>query len=348
MESFPVHKTHHFIGISEAEEFLRSGAEYLDLFPRMWKEWFALDKIPAPSPADTELAFEQEWGDLPILRRGVLAYYPHLQKVISLLPQPEFVALRTSRNRYKITPQEQEILATKRVGIVGLSVGRSVAVTLAMERSCGMLRVADFDTLDLSNLNRIKAPITDLGKAKTLSLAEELALIDPYFHLECADEGITRDNLHDFLTVGGKIDVLIDECDSLALKVLLRLEARKLGIPVLMDTSDRGMIDIERYDLHPEYPIFHNRLGNFEPPAHWEPSPEELKQLFSAIVDISSVSERGKYSLSQIGTTITTWPQLASSVTLGAGAAADICRKILLNHTTTSGRYYIDTDEIII
>jgi hypothetical protein len=40
-------------------------------------------------------------------------------------------------------------LARKRIGVVGLSVGQSVALVLALERSFAQLRVADFDTLDL-------------------------------------------------------------------------------------------------------------------------------------------------------------------------------------------------------
>jgi tRNA A37 threonylcarbamoyladenosine dehydratase len=51
----------------------------------------------------------------------------------------------------------------KRIGVVGLSVGQSVALTLALERSFGELRLADFDRLDLSNLNRIRAGVHDLN-----------------------------------------------------------------------------------------------------------------------------------------------------------------------------------------
>jgi hypothetical protein len=30
------------------------------------------------------------------------------------------------------------------------------------------------------------------------------------------------------------------------MKIITRLKAKELGIPVVMDTSDRGMLDVER------------------------------------------------------------------------------------------------------
>ena len=87
---------------------------------------------------------------------GVWVYYPWNQRLVHLLDEDEFAEVRTNRNRNKITREEQNKLKTKKIGIVGLSVGQSIALTIAMERTCGELRLADFDTAELSNLNRIK------------------------------------------------------------------------------------------------------------------------------------------------------------------------------------------------
>lgn len=81
---------------------------------------------------------------------GVWVYFPWNKTLVHLLDQEEFLFVRTNRNRDKITEQEQQILAKKKIGIIGLSVGQSVALTLAMERSVGELRLADFDCLELS------------------------------------------------------------------------------------------------------------------------------------------------------------------------------------------------------
>jgi len=65
------------------------------------------------------------------------------------------------------------------------------------------------------------------------------------------------------------------------------------------------------------------------------------------VVGLSKVSPRGKVTLIELGQSINTWPQLASSVVMGGGVVADISRKILLNQLSVSGRYYIDVEEII-
>jgi hypothetical protein len=93
---------------------------------------------------------------------GVWVYYPWSARLVHLLDEDEFVKVRTSRNQYKITPHEYEILKKKKIGVVGLSVGQSVSVTLAMERICGEIRLADFDILELTNLNRIRTGVHNL------------------------------------------------------------------------------------------------------------------------------------------------------------------------------------------
>src|SRR5690606_23045223 len=49
----------------------------------------------------------------------------------------------------------------------------------------------------------------------------------------------------------------------------------------------------------------------------------------------------------EIGETITTWPQLASAVTLGGGLTADVVRRIFLDQYHGSGRYHVDVEELI-
>src|SRR5207253_859960 len=94
-------------------------------------------------------------GTTSIEEYGVWIFFPWSGRLVHLLDEEEFVELRTNRNMYKITPEERTVLSTKKIGVIGLSVGQSIALTLAMERSFGEIRLADFDTLDLSNLNRI-------------------------------------------------------------------------------------------------------------------------------------------------------------------------------------------------
>ncbi|EPR71271.1 ThiF family adenylyltransferase [Cyclobacterium qasimii] len=131
---------------------------------------------------------------------GIWVYYPWRNTVVRILEERDFVKLRTIRNRYKITDEEQELLQNKIIGIIGLSVGQSVAISLAMERCFGELRIADFDTLDLSNMNRIRTGVYNIGLKKSWIVAREIAEIDPYLKVTLYNEGIIEDNINDFLT----------------------------------------------------------------------------------------------------------------------------------------------------
>ncbi|PON11768.1 hypothetical protein C2W62_43105, partial [Candidatus Entotheonella serta] len=135
---------------------------------------------------------------------GSWVYYPWSQRLVHLLPEAEFVELRTNRNQYKISPAEQHRLATRRVGVVGLSVGHAVAMTLALERGCGELRLADFDALDLSNLNRIRTGVHNLSVPKVVLTAREISETDPYLRVVCYAEGLTEANMEAFFDAHGR------------------------------------------------------------------------------------------------------------------------------------------------
>ena len=91
---------------------------------------------------------------------GTWVHYPWSGRLVHVLPEHAFVEVRTNRNRDKITKEETARLQSKTVGIVGLSVGQATAISLAMERGCGTLKLADFDVIELSNLNGFDAVCT--------------------------------------------------------------------------------------------------------------------------------------------------------------------------------------------
>ncbi|WAS93802.1 Rv1355c family protein [Nannocystis punicea] len=278
---------------------------------------------------------------------GVWVYYPWAVRLVHLLDEAEFIELRTNRNKYKLTPEEQARLARKRVGVVGLSVGQTVATTMALERSVGEIRLADFDRLDLSNLNRIRSSVHNLGVSKVLITARDIAEIDPFLKVVLYPVGVHDDNLSAFLLRGGKLDVLIDECDSIDIKLKLRVTARLHKIPVLMETSDRSLIDVERFDLEPTRPIFHGLVGNIEPERIANLSTEEKIPYVLKIIGEGTMSSRMVTSMIEIESTIKTWPQLGSCVVYGGGAAADIVRRMNLGQMNYSGRFIADIENIV-
>lgn len=299
------------------------------------------------SPAELTALVRRQLDGRTVDEYGVWVYYPWSRRLVHLLDEAEFVELRTNRNCYKITPEEQKTLRRKRAGIVGLSVGQSVALTLALERSFGELRLADFDHIDLSNLNRIRTGVHNLGVAKVIVTAREIAEIDPFLEVRCFAGGLSGEDYDAFLLEGGKLDLLIEECDSIDVKVRVRHEAKRHRIPVLMDTSDRGMLDIERFDLQPDRPILHGLVGDLDPAGLSGLTTDQKVPYVLKILGVDSLSTTLRASMIEVESSISTWPQLASGVALGGALTADVARRVLLGTCRVSGRFHVDLGELV-
>jgi molybdopterin/thiamine biosynthesis adenylyltransferase len=267
-------------------------------------------------------------------------YYPWRRTVVSVLGPRAFRLLRLDRNRNLITAAELERLGRLRIGVVGLSVGHAIAYTLAAQGLCGELRLTDFDDLELSNLNRVPATVFDLGVNKAVVCARRIAELDPYLRVTVEPTGITPQTVGDFLD---GVDIVIEECDSLDAKVLIREVARTRRLPVLMATSDRGLLDVERFDIEPSRPIMHGLIGDVDSARLANLTNEEKLPHALRMTDATQVSSRMAASLIEVGKTLSTWPQLSSEVALNASVVTEAVRRIGLCETLPSGRVRIDT-----
>lgn len=279
---------------------------------------------------------------------GTWAWYPWSGRLVHVLPCEEYRLVRTDRNRGKIDRPEQRGLLAKRVGVIGLSVGNSAALTLAQEGVAGAFKLADFDTLSVSNLNRLRAGLHQVGVNKAVLAARQMFEIDPYLDIEIFPAGLTEDNLREFFLGGhGPIDLLVEECDTPWVKLAAREAARDLGVPVVMDANDRGLLDVERFDHEPRRPLLHGRLGPLTAGDCRDLTPAERIRLVLDMVDAERVSPALAASFPEIGRTLSSWPQLASGVALGGALVTEAARRILLGRDCRSGRFYVDLDELI-
>jgi molybdopterin/thiamine biosynthesis adenylyltransferase len=307
------------------------------------------DLLASRYPAMDRLAIEQirrdALGDAPVWRLGRWVHYPWSNRLVHTLAPELFHEARLARNRGKITACEQARLAGRVVGIAGLSVGRQIARTLAMEGVCTGFRLADGDVLALSNLNRLPAGIADLGLPKVVLAARELFELDPFLDIQLFPDGLDAADLDPFLRCGASVvDLVIEECDDFAIKVRLRERARALGVPVLMETSERGTLDVERFDLEPARPLLHGLLEGVQPPGASAGVPDPAWA--QAMVDhlLPHMRPRTRDAVRQVGRTLRSWPQLASEVALGAATVTTAARRILLGEPMASGRYLVDID----
>jgi molybdopterin/thiamine biosynthesis adenylyltransferase len=272
------------------------------------------------------------------------AYFPWRRTVASVLGPRGFRAVRLDRNRNLITAEEQARLGALRIGVAGLSVGHVIAHTLAAQGSCGELRLADFDDIALSNLNRVPATVLDLGLNKAAVAARRIAELDPYLAVRVLDAGLTPDNVDEFLD---GLDIVVEECDSLEMKVIVRENARARGIPLLMATSDRGLIDVERFDLEPQRPILHGLLGELDVGLLAGMGSRQKIPYMLRFLEAGQLSPRLVASAIEIDQTLSTWPQLAGDVVLGATAIAEAVRRIGLGEDLRSGRTRLDVGGVL-
>ncbi|MGB3481181.1 MAG: Rv1355c family protein [Mycobacterium sp.] len=308
-----------------------------------------LEKLRADAGIEFIDTLEQQRESLARLRPAVSeqlrdephrwAYYPWRRTVVSILGPASFALLRLDRNRNLITAAEQDRLGQLRVGVVGLSVGHAIAHTIALQGVAGRLRLADFDELELSNLNRVPATVFDLGVNKAIIAARRIAELNPYLPVEASTGGLSADTVDDFLD---GLDVVIEECDSLDMKLVVREAARARRIPVLMSTGDRGLLDVERFDLEPERPILHDLLRGLESAHLAGLSTRDKIPHLLRFLEVSRSSARGAASMLEVNSTLTTWPQLAGEVILGATSVVEGVRRIGLGEDLRSGRIRID------
>jgi len=295
----------------------------------------------------SEYIKEKSNGEKPFC--GNWIYFPWNGNLVHSVNQKDYFAIRTNRNRNLITEGEQALLADSCVGIVGLSVGRSIALSLAYGGIAKALKLAEFDVLASSNLNRVDSGIQDIGKLKLESACQKLYEINPYIEITAFEQGLKNDSLEKFFKNGSRLNVVFDEIDDFEMKIRLRLMARREKIPVIMLTNlgDNVLVDIERYDLNPNLPLFNGLIGDVPEKIIGAPISEKDRIKYAVqIVGLLHVPTRALGSLFEIRKTLVGRPQLGSSVSVSGGLAAYLVRKLILGQKLSSGRSYISFDKL--
>lgn len=283
--------------------------------------------------------------------QGSWVYYPWLKTLVHFPNEPEYLKLRASRNRNLITTEEQRVFQSKKVAIAGLSVGSNVLNTLVLISGPRYLKIADHDTISVPNLNRIMAPAHAVGLNKAVFFARRTLEVDPFIKIEVHQEGLDKKNLETFLT-NPKVDLFIEEMDNAFLKIESRKIARRAGIPVIMaaDNGDGVLVDIERFDIEDDRPLFHGRLDKvIDLNAIKEDLtfPEKMV-IIANIVNLEEASSRAQDSLGEVGKTLNTWPQLGTAALMAGVTLSFIARRLLLGLPIASGRYGIQMEDYFV
>lgn len=298
-----------------------------------------------PDHTDEVRAFTETYcAGKPLEDAGEWFYFPWNRTLAHYLPHREHQELRTARNRNLITKEEQEKFYNLTVAYAGLSVGSHGAMTVALMGGARRVRIADPDEVSPSNLNRIRSDFLALGRKKVDLVNEYLYQLNPYAEVT-AFPGVTEATMDAFLDGA---DVLVEETDSLEMKIGLRLAARKKGIPVVMatDNGDGVIVEIERFDEDPSTQLFNGALGDITLEEFRSFPPPELPKLATKVAGPDFVVPRMLLSLKEVGQTLYSWPQLGDAATLSGVAIAYALRKIALGEPLGNGKMEINMDAI--
>ncbi|PHR24500.1 MAG: thiamine biosynthesis protein ThiF [Desulfotalea sp.] len=124
-----------------------------------------------------------------------------------------------------------------RVGIAGVGgIGSNVAVNL-VRSGCKSLIIADFDTVEVSNLNRQFYFKEQIGKPKVAMLRENLLRIDPTVDIKVFPERLTCLNIVD---VFQDCDLIVEGFDKSEDKKMLLETFAGTGRPVVSASGIAG------------------------------------------------------------------------------------------------------------
>jgi len=139
----------------------------------------------------------------------------------------------------RIGREAADALEGSTVGIAGLGgLGSNIALLLARS-GVGRLVIADFDTVELSNIHRQGYPLSSIGMRKTDAVAKEIERINPWCTVEKHDIRLDRDNV----SVFGGCDVVCEALDDAGQKIMLIESLSSMGKRIVSGNGMAGMGD---------------------------------------------------------------------------------------------------------
>ena len=118
----------------------------------------------------------------------------------------------------RVGKENLQKLKSSTVAVLGLGgLGSNVSVSLA-RAGVGKLILADFDKVDITNLNRQQYKASQLGIPKTEAIFENLKEIAPYLEIKTYEERITEDNIE---RICKDADIICEAFDNPEAKAML-------------------------------------------------------------------------------------------------------------------------------
>ncbi len=284
------------------------------------------------------------------LAYGQWFHYPWDGTLTRFPDGDEWYNLRTFRNRNLITEGEQQVLRRKKIAAFGLSVGSKAVEEMVQTGIGDEYYLFDFDRLNPTNLNRIRAKMSQVGLLKTTVAGQKISELDPYINQAHFEEGYVAGKTDDILRTW-RPDAIIEEVDDLGAKVALRRITEELKIPLFMagDSADKSVLGFERHDKEKVKP-FNGKVPTkmVEKILDNGISDADKETALIKILGIPNISPRLLLSAIQKARgELAGFPQLGTTATAGGTLVTLGVRDTFLGREVTSNAHVYDPRKII-
>ena len=140
------------------------------------------------------------------------------------------------------------ILESKSVLVLGLGGVGGYVVESLVRSGIGKLIIVDFDTIDISNINRqIIALDSTIGNLKVDAMEKRILDINPKCNIIKISEFISADNIN--LLFDYNFDYLIDACDTVSTKKAVIKECLTRNIPFISSMGTGNKLDPSKLEI---------------------------------------------------------------------------------------------------
>ena len=136
----------------------------------------------------------------------------------------------------------------KKVLLIGVGGVGSYALEALIRNGFYDITIVDFDTIDLSNLNRqLITDSTNIGKYKVDEAKKRALLINPNIKIQTINEKLNKENLKNLLNQN--FDYIIDACDTLDVKFALMENSIHYSYKLISSMGTAKKIDPTKLEI---------------------------------------------------------------------------------------------------
>jgi hypothetical protein len=231
------------------------------------------------------------------------------------------------RNIGILTLEEQQDISNTRVALLGCGGGSETARQLVQTGFQNFI-LADYDNVELHNLNRQFYFQKDVGKNKATALEENLRMINPNINCKTLTEAVSKDNIPEIVSNSDLIIDAIPPDTELKQELLLAREIRKY--------SNKYHVYFMDLVWGAKVVIFSNNSQTFEEFMGMKPdcdlseadklSLEDLTKQY--LIDASSEMKRVGQMMYE--NKLSYFPQMGTAISLAGSMTATLCTYIAI------------------